>query len=121
MLFPSHDRGGETVAEVEDIATCLVLTFRTARTGRAFRGRNYVRGIPNSMITNNLISQTFINNIVAGYVSIDDAVDQASYTLVVRQGQVDGVKLNPAQTTVMTNIVARNAVPGHQRLTFRRP
>jgi len=112
--------GGNT-AEVEDIATSLVLTLRTNRIGRSFRGRQYVRGIPGTQITNGLILAGFYNSIRQAYIDIKEDAAVQGWTMVVRSGQVDGVVQNPAITTPVESVVVRNAIMGHQRLTNRRP
>jgi hypothetical protein len=112
---------GGTASEVEDIATAAVVTLRTARTGRAFRGRNYVRGIPGTQMTNGLISTAWLADLVSAYETMKSVAAADGCTLSVRQSQVDGVTQNPAKLTIVTDMLVRNRIPGHQRLTNRRP
>jgi hypothetical protein len=48
-----------------NVAACVSL--RTAQRGRSGRGRNYVPGIPNTVITLNLMDDAFVNNLLLEY------------------------------------------------------
>jgi len=55
-------------AAPNNVAACV--SFGTGLRGRSFRGRNYVPGVPNSVITLNTLSPTFISNIIGAYTSL---------------------------------------------------
>lgn len=48
-----------------NVAACISL--RTAQRGRSGRGRNYIPGIPGSVITLNTLSPTFLSNMTTVY------------------------------------------------------
>lgn len=48
-----------------NVAACV--SFRTGIRGRSFRGRNYVSGIPNSVITLNSLDPTFVGDLLTPY------------------------------------------------------
>lgn len=61
--------GGVTgEAAPNNVAACISL--RTAQRGRSFRGRNYIPGIPNSLITLNTLDTGFINDLTTVYLML---------------------------------------------------
>lgn len=63
---PTPMPGGETgEAAPNNVALCI--SFRTGIGGRAFRGRNYVPGVPNSMITLNTFDADWLAAVAASY------------------------------------------------------
>jgi hypothetical protein len=52
-------------ANPNNVAACI--KFSTALGGRSFRGRNYVPGIPGSVVTLNTMDATFMNNLSDAY------------------------------------------------------
>lgn len=57
---------GEAVPN--NVAACV--SFRTAHRGRSFRGRNFVPGVPNSVVTQNTLSTPFITDLLAAYANL---------------------------------------------------
>lgn len=63
---PSSEPGGVAgEAAPNNVAACV--SFRTASRGRSARGRNFVPGIPNSLITLNTLDAAFITNLTSSY------------------------------------------------------
>ena len=54
---------GEAVPN--NVAACV--SFRSGSRGRSARGRNYVPGIPGTLVTLNTLDPTFINDLVTAY------------------------------------------------------
>lgn len=52
-------------AAPNNVSACVSL--RTASRGRSFRGRNFLPGIPNSLITTNTLDSTFITDVLSAY------------------------------------------------------
>jgi len=52
-------------ANPNNVAACV--SFRTAQRGRSGRGRNFVPGIPGSLVTLNTLDPTFITDLIAVY------------------------------------------------------
>lgn len=64
--------GGVTSeAAPNNVAACI--SFQTGIGGRSFRGRNYVPGIPNSAITLNTLSNTFMGALLTTYFMLAGA------------------------------------------------
>lgn len=59
------DGGVAGEAAPNNVAACV--SFATAQRGRSSRGRNYVPAVPNSVITLNTMSTTFISNLSDAY------------------------------------------------------
>jgi hypothetical protein len=57
--------GVDVEAAPNNVAACV--SFRTAQRGRSGRGRNFVPGIPNSVITLNTLDPAFIGDITNAY------------------------------------------------------
>jgi len=55
-------------ANPNNVAACV--SFRTAQRGRSGRGRNFVPGIPGSLVTLNTLDSTFITDLIAVYTSM---------------------------------------------------
>jgi hypothetical protein len=71
---PSVEQATATVGGVgaeaapNNVAACVSL--RTASRGRSYRGRNFVPGIPNSVITLNTLDSAFISDLVDAYTQL---------------------------------------------------
>lgn len=66
IVVSSAQTGGVAVeAAPNNVAACV--SIRTAQRGRSFRGRNFVPGIPNSLITLNTLDSAFISDLLAAY------------------------------------------------------
>jgi len=63
---PAVATGGVAIESApSNVAACV--SFRTGIAGRSFRGRNYVPGIPNSVLTLNTMSDTFMIDVRQAY------------------------------------------------------
>jgi len=71
---PEVVAGGTTAGGVSGEANpnnvAATVTFRTAARGRSFRGRNFVPGIPGSVVTLNTLDPTFQTDLVNAYLSL---------------------------------------------------
>lgn len=68
VAFQSANTGTGGVtgeANPNNVAACI--SFRTALRGRNWRGRNYIPGVPGSVVTLNTIDGAFITNVQAAY------------------------------------------------------
>jgi len=57
--------GVASEAAPNNVAACV--SIRTAQRGRSGRGRNFVPGVPGSVVTLNTLSPTFITNLLDAY------------------------------------------------------
>lgn len=83
--------GGGDVVESESNNNALCVSFRTAARGRTGRGRNYISGIPTNQVTNNTVSQTFVDQIVGAYNGLQAGLDAIGWTWVVVSRHFNGV------------------------------
>lgn len=60
--------GVDSEAAPNNVSACV--SFRTDQRGRSARGRNYVPGIPNSLITLNTLDAGFIGDLVDAYLQL---------------------------------------------------
>jgi hypothetical protein len=84
-----------TGAAPNNVAACISL--RTALIGRPFRGRNYIAGLPKTVITNSTISGTVLSNIATAYAALKVLPVTGRWVVVTRQ--VDHVIQMPAALT----------------------
>jgi hypothetical protein len=83
--------GSNPVEAVPNNVTYTV-SFRTGLTGRSFRGRNYVPGIPNDAVTGNTIEAGFRTGVLAFYDALMAlaTVEGVIWVVVSRFSGVDG-------------------------------
>lgn len=85
------------------------VSFRTGLTGRSFRGRNYVAGLPNGKVAGNTIDSGFRTGLLAYYTGLRTlAVDNGVIWVVVSRysGVGPGGVPIPRVTGVTTPIIA---------------
>lgn len=46
---------------------CICASFRSTQRGRSARGRNYLAGLPESLVTGNVVDTALLANITSGY------------------------------------------------------
>lgn len=97
------DNGGITSPALPG-SVAFVVKFLTGRTGRSFRGRNFVSGWGEEAVTGNLISVTRANQAVDGYVSIRNAATADLWDWVIVSRVLNGVTLVPPATIAVTDI-----------------
>jgi len=95
--------------------SAFCLTLRTALIGRAFRGRNYIAGIPESVVTTSRLSSTVATALKNGYGGIPSSIP-AGTTWVVVSRTVNGVlQLPTALTNPVTSVDFVDLVMDSQR------
>jgi len=105
--------GGVASGSVPNNAAFCV-SFRTALIGRAFRGRNYISGIPVNVVTLSSISGGEANALVAAYNEIQDLLPVGTNWVVVSR-TVNGVLQEVGLTNVITSVVIPDLVLDSQR------
>lgn len=101
----------------------IAASFRTAQSGRSFRGRNYIPGIPKAQIDGNVVNGSFLSNMVVVYNGLQTAIADAGWEWVVASRTlVSGVSgfgvMTPINSVLFTdNIVdsQRRRLPGRGR------
>ena len=105
-----HELGGQIGGTVPTNATFAV-SFRTALRGRAFRGRNYIVGIPlEQLAETNVVTSSWADAIVTAYENLLTQLADVDFTWVVasRFSGVDPDTGNPIPRTtgVATPIIS---------------
>ena len=88
---------GESVSEPmsNNVAPCISL--RTASRGRSFRGRNYIGGIPENLVSGNIITGSWLTAVAAAYLGIKEVATEngCDWVVVSRFSGVDPVTKDP--------------------------
>lgn len=103
-----------------NVAACVSL--RTAQRGRSGRGRNFVPGIPGSVVTLNTLDPTFIADLISAYTELIGAgTFVTGWQLVVLSRQfegaprAEGIGIPVTEAIMVTNFVRsmRSREVGH--------
>lgn len=90
-----------SAAEPGNVSFCV--SQRTARIGRAYRGRKYVAGIPANKRTGNTIDATWAGQLVAEMDALIGFLDTLNLVLVVVSRTLDNIERLVPVTTAVTN------------------
>jgi len=106
-------------AEVNNVA--LVVSQRTAKRGRSYRGRAYIPGMPVSARLNQTdITTTAANNLADDFTTLQTTLDAAGFDIVVASRQHNGVTTNPAEQNEVIAFVVDNHYDSQRRRLFGR-
>jgi len=106
-------------AEVNNVA--LVVSERTAKRGRSYRGRAYVAGMPVSARLNATdITTTAANNLADDFTTLQTTLDAAGFDIVVASRQHNGVETNPAEQNEVIAFICDNHYDSQRRRLFGR-
>jgi len=94
--------------------SAFCVSFRTALIGRAFRGRNFISGLPTTEVTLSSLSGGEANAIVAAYGTIQDLLPVGTNWVVVSR-TVNKVLQTVGLTNVITAVVIQDLVMDSQR------
>lgn len=99
----------------------IVVSLRTAKRGRSYRGRAYVSGIPQDALLNP-VDWTVVRtaSVAAAFIALQAALDTAGYDLVVASKQHNGVVTDPAETNEVIAILVDQHVDSQRRRLFGR-
>jgi len=88
-------------ANANNVAACI--SIRTASRGRSGRGRNYICGVPNSMVVLNTLASPWMEVVVEAYLAMVGAGTFApGWQWVIVNRQLDGVVLPSGAYRVVT-------------------
>jgi len=95
--------------------TALVVSFKTDKRGRAFRGRNYIAGLlAAELATADEWGATIVADMVSYYNGMFGDLGAAGFTAVVLSRQENGVRRTVGEPTQITAVLGRTAI-GTQR------
>jgi len=96
--------GIDQEAAPNNVAACVSL--RSDQRGRSGRGRNFVPGIPNTLITLNTLDSTFVGNLISAYALLVGAgTFVGGWQLVVCSRVTGGVPRSIGIGIPITNVV----------------
>jgi hypothetical protein len=94
--------------------SAFCLSFRTALIGRAFRGRNYISGLPESVVTMSRLAGATATALQTAYEQIQPGLP-AGTTWVVVSRTVNGVLQSVGLTNQVTSVVFQDLNMDSQR------
>lgn len=102
-----------TDAMPNSIALCV--SFRTAKRGRSYRGRNYVPGIPKSVVVESAVTSEYQSAIQNAYQGLLAFSLTANATWVVASRYTNGAWRTTGETTPVRSVVVIDPTVDSQR------
>lgn len=106
---------GGSVNEAVSNNVAIVTSFRTALTGRSFRGRAYHAGLAESMVTDNVIDPAKTARMVDAYVDLIDRLAVENLLFVVASFQSGGTPRGTGLATPVSSIIVNARVDTQRR------
>lgn len=113
--------GGENAGDALPLKNACVLTLRTNKRGRSYRGRIFLAGFSETDCTNGLWSSTLTTAVENLGVAIDENTSASDWTWCVHSSISDKTLRPTGVLTPVTSWAVRSAIPGIQRRRNRRP
>lgn len=101
VAMPVADGAGAVAIGALPNNVSVAVKFNTNRSGRSFRGRNYVLGLSDSQVTGDAIDAAVRTSYIAAYTQLMDDAGTAGYTWVVASRYMNNA---PRATGVATRI-----------------
>lgn len=100
--------GAPTPSQANNVS--LAISFQTGLRGRSFHGRNFIIGVPGTLIEGNDVDVAFRNDIQAAYITLQSDLDENTFAHVIASrfsGStiVDGEKVPTPRVTGITTPV----------------
>lgn len=97
-------------------SAALVLTHRSTKRGRSFRGRTYIGGFNNSIINGNLFDATFAASILTGFEAIKADMAELSWRFGICSRKSGGAfRTTGVFTTVAASVIRDLDVDSQRR------
>lgn len=113
-------QGGESTGDPVPRSACCVMTLRTAKRGRAHRGRIYFAGFTEPEIQAGNWSSALQNALTLLVGELAGGNPGLGWTFGVRSCQLDGIPRNPCLIEPITSWEIRSPKTGSQRLRVKR-
>lgn len=111
---------GESTANARNAATATVISLRTGRAGRSFRGRLFIGGTPETALVNGLVDATYRNGLATAVNDFfQGVVDEMGCQPVVLSYFNAGVQRPAAVATPINSVLSVTPYPAGQER--RRP
>lgn len=100
--------GAPTPSQANNVT--LAISFRTAGRGRSSRGRNYIIGVPGTLVAGNDVDASFRTDMIAAYNTLNGSLAGSGFSHVVASRFlgftiVDGKKVPTPRAEGITNTV----------------
>lgn len=96
-----------------ECAVCLSL--RTAQSGRSFRGRKYMSGVPENNVTNNTVTTPYLQAWVNAFNGLLLTIGTAGWSWVVVSTVENGVPRAQGVTTAINSVIFTDDIIDSQR------
>ena len=107
---------GDVVSDTGPNNSCWTIQFATAQRGRSFRGRNYIGGIPLSVVAGNYITVAAAGAFVGAYTNlVDFGVLDLGIHVVVSHFTNGGPRVSGVTTPVISYRYADLAMDSQRR------
>jgi hypothetical protein len=93
----------------------LVMSWRTAQTGRSYRGRSYIAGLPDAAITDNNVTGILAAYVTDAGVQLIDDMFLAGYHLVVASYYSNGTPRVIAAATEIDTVLVNTRIDTQRR------
>jgi len=94
---------GDTDGDRLPMNCAIVVTFRTNKRGRSFRGRNYLGGLVDIRSDDNHLTQGYVDQFDAGFNLLDGFISSFGWAHVVVSRFQNGAWLSAGVTTPVTS------------------
>lgn len=118
ILTTIANPGGTVAGAATAANAAAVISWRTANTGRSFRGRTFIGGLANAnLVTAQTLDSTMVTALGAAAASLIDTLEAIGATLVVVSRFTAGVLRVTALATEIISIIVDNKVDSQRRRT----
>lgn len=115
-FFPAKTGAGTGAAMAANAA--MVASWRTAKTGRSFRGRTYIGGLANGVLQNaQNVTTTFAGDAAELLITLLDVLETAGFKLGVLSRVANGLARVTAIITEVIGLVVDTKVDSQRRRT----
>jgi hypothetical protein len=117
QLVPTTPHGTSVGTPVPNNAA-LVVSMRTALTGRNYRGRQYVGGLVTAYITDSThVSEAAAASVLSIYQELLDAIETATFSLVVVSKWLNNALRVIADVHTVLTLIVNTTIDSQQRRT----
>lgn len=112
----SSASAGTASAGTMPMNAAVVVSLRTAKRGRSYRGRYYIGAIPLAQSASAIdVNGSYATALGADFVTLAASLDAAGFDIVVASRQHNGVVTNPAETNEVIAFVINNQFDSQRR------
>lgn len=117
----TKNEAGTGAGSSAPLGTPIVVSLRTAKRGRSYRGRSYISGFSNGTFTDSVnVTSTMANNLASALATFVTTLIAQGFPAVIASRQHNGAVTNPAQTNDITALIADTHVDSQRRRLFGR-